>query len=83
MITKEGIKLLRLMHLRKVFTSFAPVANNIGDANNRALAIIDMTNADNYDQTMEVSKQYLTTLVAVGTMAQVALNGLDSFDKLD
>ncbi len=83
MITKEGIKMLQLMHLRKVFTTFAPVANNIGDANKRALAIIDMTNADNYDQTMAVGKQYLTLLVEVGTMAKVALNSLDSFDKLD
>ena len=83
MITKEGIKLLQLMHLRKVFTSFAPVANNIVDANKCALEIIDMTNADNYGRTIENSKQYLATLVAVGTMAKLALNSLDSFDKLD
>lgn len=82
MIAKEGIQMLQLMYLRMVFRNFKPIANDIGRANERALAIIDMTNANNYARTMEVSKQYLTTLVSIGSMAKIVLDGLDSTDKL-
>lgn len=56
MITKEGIQMLQLMYLRMAFRNFVPIANDIGRANERALEIIDITNANNYARTMEVSK---------------------------
>lgn len=82
MITNNGIEMLKLMHLRKVLASFEPVASNIGEANKNALKLIDVTNADIYDKTMEVSERYLQTLVAVGAMAKMALDGLVLYDKL-
>ena len=56
MITNNGIQMLKLMHLRKVLTAFEPIAGNIGEANKNALKLIDVTNADIYDKTMEVSE---------------------------
>lgn len=82
MITNNGIQMLKLMYLQMAFRNFEPIANDIGRANERALAIIDMTNANNYARTMEVSKEYLTTLVSIGSMTKVVLDGLDLTDKL-
>ena len=82
MITNNGIQMLKLMHLRKVLTAFEPIAGNIGEANKNALKLIDVTNADIYDKTMEVSEQYLQSLVAVGAMAKMALDGLALYDKI-
>ena len=82
MITNNGIQMLKLMYLQMAFRNFEPIANDIGRTNERALAIIDMTNANNYARTMEVSKEYLTTLVSIGSMAKVVLDGLDLTDKL-
>ena len=82
MITNNGIQMLKLMYLHKVLTDFELVAGNIGEANKNALKLIDVTNADSYDKTMEVSEQYLQSLVAVGAMAKMALDGLALYDKI-
>ena len=82
MITNNGIQMLKLMNLRKGLTAFEPIAGNIGEANKNALKLIDVTNADIYDKTMEVSEQYLQSLVAVGAMAKMALDGLALYDKI-
>ena len=82
MITNNGIQMLKLMHLRKVLTDFEPIVGNIGETNKNALKFIDVTNADSYDKTMEVSERYLQSLVAVGAIAKMALDGLALYDKI-
>ena len=82
MITNNGIQMLKLMHLRKVLTDFEPIAGNIGETTKNALKLIDVTNADSYDKTMEGSERYLQSLVVVGVMAKMALDDLALYDKI-